>query len=36
MTFGNRGSPPAAVTGALNGLFHCVLLVPMPTGMWGR
>ena len=26
----------AAVTGALYGLFHYVLLVPLPTGVWGR
>ena len=26
----------AVVTGALYGLFHYVLLVPLPTGVWGR
>lgn len=26
----------AAVTGGLYGLFHYVLLVPLPTGVWGR
>ena len=26
----------AVVTGALYGLFHYLLLVPLPTGVWGR
>ncbi|MYI06087.1 MAG: tripartite tricarboxylate transporter permease [Gemmatimonadetes bacterium] len=34
-TLGIPGSPPAAVTGAPHALFHCVLPVLPPAGVWG-